>query len=210
MEYNVKKIGKRIKELRESMRIDEKPISVEMFCKSIHISSRKTYYCWINGETMPEPATLNEMCDFFDCDMGYLLCEYDCKRKENIDICKATGLSEQAVESLKKSSTIQPAKPRKKLDPKIANEKVLASTINLLLSDTKNGLPILQSIADYIYSDGVDVSVRAKDKKDYSGLLHVKNHRTNSDYEMSQTDIDSLLLTQIQANLIRLKQNIQH
>lgn len=43
---------------------------------------------------------LTALCDIFDCDIGYILCEYEEKKVEKRDIVKYTGLSEQAVDNL--------------------------------------------------------------------------------------------------------------
>lgn len=41
------------------------------------------------------------LCDIFQCDIGYLLCEYDdCKTRDNQFIHDQTGLSEEAIKSL--------------------------------------------------------------------------------------------------------------
>ena len=37
------------------------------------------------------------MCEIFNCELGYLLCEYDCKNKIAADVQTVTGLSEKAV-----------------------------------------------------------------------------------------------------------------
>lgn len=44
--------------------------------------------------------------ELFDCEMGYLLCEEGCENKtrQTTDICKATGLSEEAVNVLQQIS----------------------------------------------------------------------------------------------------------
>lgn len=45
-------------------------------------------------------STLCAMCDLFDCDMGYLLGEYEEKHRVAAEVCDATGLSETAVQRL--------------------------------------------------------------------------------------------------------------
>ena len=37
------------------------------------------------------------LCNLFDCDMGYLLCEYDERHRVTAEVCEKTGLSESAV-----------------------------------------------------------------------------------------------------------------
>ena len=43
---------------------------------------------------------LTALCDIFDCDIGYLLCEYDEKTWGKHEVAKYTGLSEQAIDAL--------------------------------------------------------------------------------------------------------------
>ena len=45
-------------------------------------------------------SALCAMCDLFDCDMGYLLGEYEEKHRVAAEVCDATGLSETAVQRL--------------------------------------------------------------------------------------------------------------
>lgn len=40
------------------------------------------------------------MCDLFNCELGYLLGEYNCKTRATTDIQAATGLSERAIDRL--------------------------------------------------------------------------------------------------------------
>ena len=46
-----------------------------------------------------------ELCNIFNCEIGYLLCEYDCKTRAATDIVKETGLSEKSIDILKKANT---------------------------------------------------------------------------------------------------------
>ena len=43
---------------------------------------------------------LTAMCDIFNCDIGYLLCEYDEKTWGKHNIAEYTGLSEQAIDTI--------------------------------------------------------------------------------------------------------------
>ncbi|MBO6197233.1 MAG: hypothetical protein J6O03_07110 [Butyrivibrio sp.] len=154
---------------------------------------------------LPPLETLYKVCQLLDCEVGNIIGDYNEDTKAIEIIKKETGLSTTAIKALQASPTL--SSNNALLDSK---QKALGAIVSFLLTNKEYGLPLLQSIADYIFSDEVDISVRTKKEKDYTGLLHIKNKRTNTEYMMDQNGIDSLLLTQIQGNLIRLKQNIKH
>ena len=46
---------------------------------------------------LPQFEDMLKMCEVFDCELGYLLGEFDCKTREATDIQAKTGLSEKAI-----------------------------------------------------------------------------------------------------------------
>lgn len=111
MKYNKKNIGERIRECRKAYRDDRDyrdhapdqagfgALLIEDSEKEVHPN---TISSWENGKTLPELKYLLRMCDLFDCELGYLLCEFDTKTRAATDIQKETGLSEKAITILKK------------------------------------------------------------------------------------------------------------
>lgn len=97
-ENRKKLIGTRIKTEREN-----KGMGKQEFLKKIHMatSSIKTLNAWENGIRIPDLDSLTLMADVFQCDVGYLLCDYHTKRQQNADICQTTGLSEDSVNFLR-------------------------------------------------------------------------------------------------------------
>lgn len=76
--------------------------TLESFAPKVGIS-RQTLSKWENGQgTGPTVDDLLRMCDLFNCDFGYLVGEYSCKRRVSTDIQDATGLSEEACAALAK------------------------------------------------------------------------------------------------------------
>lgn len=55
---------------------------------------------WEQGRNVPEIETLEKLCDFFQCDMGYLFGEIDCKTHNIQFIQDYTGLSERSINIL--------------------------------------------------------------------------------------------------------------
>lgn len=98
MKYNLKAIGKRIKKERVAAGLKIQGQLAEKLGYSIY--SRQVVGNWENGKTMPCLNDMLSMCEIFNCELGYLLCEYDCKTRKATDIQQTTGLSENAIKSL--------------------------------------------------------------------------------------------------------------
>jgi len=99
MKYDQDKIGKRILlERRKAGYSNQSSFAVAMGYSE---ESRQTVANWEKGKTVPCMEALLRMCNFFGCELGYLLCEYDCKTREMTDIHVATGLSEKAIDAIK-------------------------------------------------------------------------------------------------------------
>lgn len=96
MVYDYNAIGNRIKAERKRLGKNQEELAHELKVK------RSTVGSWENGLTMPSFEKMIKLCKLFDCEMGYLLCEegYEEKTRKTTDICKETGLSQQAVAEL--------------------------------------------------------------------------------------------------------------
>lgn len=70
------------------------------------ISSRQTLAKWESGRGSSDFSVYQilELCKIFECDPGYLLGEYSCRRRPITDICEETGLSETLVSALLRRS----------------------------------------------------------------------------------------------------------
>lgn len=99
-EYEDRKciIGGRIKDEREGKGWGKKEFLKKIFMAE---SSTKTLSAWEKGERIPDLDTLVIMSKVFQCDIGYLLGDYDTRRQKNAEICETTGLSESSVEFLR-------------------------------------------------------------------------------------------------------------
>lgn len=58
------------------------------------------YRSWEDGTNLIHISFLPILCEILDCEVGYILCEYDEPHKEIADICKETSLSASAVNTL--------------------------------------------------------------------------------------------------------------
>jgi transcriptional regulator with XRE-family HTH domain len=99
MKYDQTKIGKRIlKERRIVGYSNQSSFAVAMGYSE---ESRQTVANWEKGKTTPCMEDYLRMCELFDCELGYLLCEFDCKTREVTDIQAAIGLTEKAIKAIR-------------------------------------------------------------------------------------------------------------
>ena len=92
-----KEIGKRIQALRIA-----KGLKQAEFLRALYMSdtSLKSLRSWEKGEILPELDTLTRMATVFECDIGYLLCDYDEINRDIADICTATGFTASAAQNI--------------------------------------------------------------------------------------------------------------
>lgn len=102
MEYNPQKIGERIKTERNKLNKTQTAFAADLGYSLNSTKSRQTIANWEHGKSMPNLDEFFIMCyQLFNCEIGYLACEYDCKNKDTSNISKITGLSENAIATLK-------------------------------------------------------------------------------------------------------------
>ena len=94
--YSPEIVGERIKKERKAMRISQDAF-VEKYGQKLSISSRTTLYKWERGEGELSIWNILELSNIFGCSPGYLIGEYDCRKREAADIKAKTGLSEMAI-----------------------------------------------------------------------------------------------------------------
>ncbi|MCI9602102.1 MAG: helix-turn-helix transcriptional regulator [Lachnospiraceae bacterium] len=100
MKYNYKKIGRRIKETRKAKGFSQERLMNALRDNQIPVG-RNTLSAMENGvfESFSFQV-LSGIATLCDCEIGYLLCEYDCKTFDNSQIYKKTGLSDNAINGL--------------------------------------------------------------------------------------------------------------
>ena len=103
LRYNIKAIGNRLKKERKLAGFKSMDALSDYIREHNYRGiKRQTIAKWEKGEEMPPLDVLCTLCVPFQCDLGYLLCEYDYKTRLNADIAEVTGLSETAINNLKK------------------------------------------------------------------------------------------------------------
>lgn len=98
--YDVKSVGERIYQTRTQMgkKFTQDYVSEQCGC------IRQTYAKWEQGEKLPKIDEFIKLCNAFECDIGYLLCEYDTKRHIAADVKGATGLNEDTFVVLRNNT----------------------------------------------------------------------------------------------------------
>ena len=93
--YDSKRIGERLRQRRKELNLSQEDVALRCHCV------RQRYAKWEQGniQTLSLDDLVN-LCNLFQCDIGYILCEYDTKRHVVADIHAQTGLSEKAIECL--------------------------------------------------------------------------------------------------------------
>lgn len=94
-EDHKKKVGARIKELIKAN--NDTTIGI---AKNVLLISRKTLESYEKGEKLPPVRVLVELCNHYDCELDYLLCFQDDKKKSIGSASEVTGLSQEAIEVL--------------------------------------------------------------------------------------------------------------
>ncbi len=100
--YDLEKIGKRIRTERKAAGYSQEALCGAINEKGIAIDRQKLGEME-NGKTAKfDFDILAALCDLFDCEIGYLLCEagYENKTRAKTDIGTITGLSPQSIEKL--------------------------------------------------------------------------------------------------------------
>lgn len=105
MKYNFENIGKRIaKERKEYCHLSQDGLLSKLSEKYGIGMCRNTLSAIEKGKYHHYDIDfLFALCELFNCEIGYLLCEYDYKTGRDTDIVDATGLSITSVQRITKS-----------------------------------------------------------------------------------------------------------
>ena len=146
MKYDLdwKQIGQRLKERRKLLGYTQAYVGDIIFSEKDDSGKCPDHARTVSNHESGQPfkfETLLKYCDIYDCDLGYLLGDYDESTHDLHFICSETGLSEEAVNRLRDeyflpymSEEKEPTK--KKIDPLILAEyRELASKLILQIYD---------------------------------------------------------------------------
>ncbi|MCL2036309.1 MAG: helix-turn-helix transcriptional regulator [Oscillospiraceae bacterium] len=137
-------IGERIKNERKKMGISQSKLS-----ESIGVKDRGTLANWEDGMRLPELKNFCALCEVFECELGYLLCEHDCKTRVATDIHATTGLSEESINILRQLQKSDNLKAR-----------AIMEIINTLIESLKHNKEVwnlFQSIIAYAINKNLNL-----------------------------------------------------
>ena len=134
MEYNFPAIGQRIKGLRKERGWSQDQL-IDVLQDKVPIG-RNTLSSIENGNAKHfELSLLTALCEVFDCEMGYILCEYDnCKTRDLQFIHDTTGLSEPAIKRLSEfeKKTVDGSAKATLINSMLEDEQFLTEAANIL------------------------------------------------------------------------------
>lgn len=209
MKYDKKIIGQRIHKLRKSYRDEKHPRGlnqVEFGCliKGSPASGsgydRGTVAAWENGSAQISLDSLFEICDFFNCELGYLLGEHEEKTRAATDITEHIGLSEAAIEKLHKYKMVSDKTPgnavnsnsadmqRLKLRESINKERFIPELISYMIED-----PSLEKISDRMCSELITAVQYGKLSDQQKELISLAYNKAYNETEMPFKDNVTIL-----------------
>lgn len=100
MLYSWHIIGDRIRANRKENGLSQEQLAEYLEQITTKPTKRQTVAGWENGKPIKKLEQLTALCEIFDCDMSYLLCECDSKHIRTQDISSSIGLSEKAIDTL--------------------------------------------------------------------------------------------------------------
>lgn len=142
---------------------------------------RALYYKWEKGEKMPNLEMLLLICNFYNCEIDYILGKIPEKNKPYTDIKQSTGLSTETIERITSQSGNSP-KHNTFLDALIMSEEYCEITHNMhwienscnnishyskLIEETKKALKATEDKTEFYRLD--DMLYNYADKAEHNG-----------------------------------------
>ena len=194
--------GKRLAQERKRARLTQQGLADKIETEIGKAPGQNTISNWENGKAFPDSIEIIfALSRIFGCDCGYLLCDYDERTHDATDICKATGLSEETVNTLCNSKSW-------------GYGQELTSVIDALIYDfnyaTKGEdisplIFLINWFLKYSGSEGnskqIFLNGEIRDCADTSGYI-------SSALRLNSRIIESTALTEIQQGLVSLKKRI--
>lgn len=198
-------IGKRIREERKKLAMTQENLAEKLTNllgggPDSEIS-QSTICAWENGKGLPPMEKLLALSAIFHCDCGYLLCDYNEKTHDSLEMCREIGLSEASINYLKSLK-------------QWGIERDVAQIIDFLLYDERARQPkhhyrsVLDLLAFFFaYQDKQKVQKQVFT----SGLVvdYIDNDGTISTnaIRINERIIENAVLNEIQQALISLKKD---
>ena len=199
----LKSIGKRIKDNRKRLGLTQKELLEKVYLSEKSVASLRK---WENGERLPDLDTLARMAEVFECDIGYLLGDYDEANFPTHKICELTGLSEPAVSRLCRME-------EKSIRERAAGwrgfpEEQELTVLNTLL---EQGFYILYYLYQYLFEsyDSFNFVVRSSEngvqEESRDDILLCCKDNPNKGTFIRAAEVQTVFLLKIQEEITKLK-----
>ena len=83
-------------------------------------STVRSYNFWIHGDQSPDLSQLIKLADFYNVSLDYILCRSDCRNVGNKEMTEALGLTEDAIEVLRRFKRIKSSRPDSRVKDSLA------------------------------------------------------------------------------------------
>ena len=110
-------VGKRIKQARKlnNHKMTQQALADKLSCSEkapilngkLNAVSLNRLKKWEDGTNPVELEWIPAVCDVLECDVGYLFGEYEELTRQASDVCKETGLSEDAIKALRSMGNVK-------------------------------------------------------------------------------------------------------
>ena len=194
--------GKRLAQERKRAGLTQQGLADKIEAELGKAPGQNTLSNWENGKAFPDSIeVIFAMSRILGCDCGYLFCDYEERTHNATDICKATGLSEETINTLCTLKAWQ-------------GDTALTAVIDALVYDFRyatkgeNIAPLAYLISWFLrYSGDSSNSMRIYSDgrfRDCSGATGY----TADTLKLNSRIIENAALTEIQQGLVSLKKRI--
>ena len=214
-------IGKRIKDERLKGAYGKKKLSQQELADTISAMLNSDPDCkgigqntvsnWEKGITLPPLSKLIALSNIFDCDIGYLLCDYDEPTRNLADVVEQTGLSGGAATRLK-NMAVRVNSERSAGWANVPEEQEIEA-LNAIL---ENDYQILYYIYQYIFGNydsfAVTVANCRGQEKDIveKDLLLCNSSSPTTGTNIKVEQLQPIFLLSIQSALMDLKKKLNN
>ena len=209
-------IGRRIKKERKRLKISQielaAKVSVLLNCGAVEAETvgQSTVSNWEAGKVMPPIDKLACLAEILECDVGYLLCDYDDRKITTKWISEKTGLSAIATNRLRNMQKRVQTEQTGKWQGSLQEQEL--SAINTLL---EHDYTILINIYQYLHSDYNAFCLTAiNEKGDETDIfdkevLLCNNGYSNAGVRVPAANMPTIFLFKIQEELVKLHSLLQ-
>lgn len=187
MSYSWYIIGERIRINRKEKGLSQEQLAEYLEQITAKPTKRQTVAGWENGKPIKKLEQLTALCEIFDCDMSYLLCECDTKHIRTQDISSSIGLSEKSIDALISLRKIGSSLPDT-LSKIIENKKLLYQIHDCCYADYNNS--DFETSYNELFSNNIKQVILSPEKIEQVNLMMLYNTLRDFVNECRNTNIE--------------------